>query len=123
MEEKQLVSEAMGTHCVEHLALAMWDCLATRWAEEEVTWSCPSCNESVTNADESLYGKVTAGDKCSCKGDLSPNMKEVALSVLKEALLLFTTSDLNDVPSIEGHLRQSWIQLNPSDLMETLLSP
>ena len=50
-------------------------------------------------------------------------MKEVALSVLKEALLLFTTSDLNDVPSMEGHLRQSWIQFNPSDLMEILLSP
>ena len=112
MGDTQLEKEAMGPHCVEYLATEMWDSLATRWAEEEVTWSCPSCNVSVTNGDESLYGKITAGDQCSCEGDLSPTLKSVALSVLKEALISFTTCDSNDVPSMVGHLRQSWIQFS-----------
>ena len=93
VEGYQLEKEAIGPHCVEQLATEMWDSLATRWAKEEVTWSCPSCNVSVTNAEESLYGKITAGDQCSCEGDLSPTMKSVALSVLKEALISVTKCD------------------------------
>ena len=100
----------------------MWECLATRWLEEEVAWSCPACNQAVALADESLFGKITIGEKCSCMGDHSPTMREVAMAVLKEALLLFTTSNLNVVPS-KGQLKQGWNQLIPSVLMEILLSP
>ena len=93
MGDIQLEEDAMGPHCVEYLATEIWDSLSTMWAKEEVTWSCPSCNASQITADENLYGKITVGDQYSCKGNASPTLKSVALSVLKEALTLFTTCD------------------------------
>ena len=89
---------------------------------DEVAWSCPGCKQATATVDESLLGKITIGEKSSCKGDHSPTMRKVAMAVLKEALLLFTTSDLNVVPS-KGQLKQGWNQLIPSVLMEILLSP
>ena len=123
MGDIQLEEDAMGPHCVEYLATGMWDSLSTMWAKEKVIWSCTLCNESQVTADENLYGKITVGDQCSCKGQASPTLKSVALSVLKEALTLITMSDSTDVMRMQGHLRQSWISLNPSGLLVILLSP